>query len=902
MKLLEAALDFWNWVLNLFRPGRLEREMNVEIENHLALEKERSIRNGMTENEARKASLRQFGHVDGLKEECRDSWKIGVARDWIRNLKFGLRLSTRYMSSSILASIALGLGIGISIVIYTVSSKVVSIVVSGGLDLSERHVVLEWETGREEGEPINSLDFKAIQEKIESLEEIMAIQQTKALLYPPGKKDSGKYYKGALVTSNMFEVLNVQPHRGRVFSKSDTYAYGVAEIVISSWLWSELFSLSEEAVGSTLIVDRQELMIVGIMPDDFIYRDSAFWMTNDWKEFDGRQPIRAPKLDKVIGLLQEGVSVEQARIELDVIASNLAAGILPANEKRDRVRVSTYWSIFTSQAGILIFSIAMGICWLTLIIACSNTFNVIITRTAARSHELAVRSSLGAKRRHLIFQVIFDGLALAVGGTLLGLFLTIYGLNIFNEFFAPQLAISGTQLFELEPSVILYIAGAAIFSGIAASFIPAWRASKIDAFAVLKDDSKSLSSVYIGWLSKIVVISQVAFSAVMIFVGLVLFIQVDRWKKTLELPYNTDSILMAGVNLLRDEQFKDKQPQDLINFYGNIKRRLEGVPGIGSVAITSVMNPLVGSPLTIEFEAREGDRTKVRLSKVSPNYLDVFDTQPLQGRMLSEVDTLETTPVCVVDKRFVEYYCRETDPVGMRIKMSSEKPRDSKRHHRQWYEIVGVVPNLYPKKIGSLQQRANVFVSYAQLPVWSPKIVLKADDAGAPRFRQAMRQAINDLVPASKSGGSQTLEEQIRNGYREIEFGFKVGLVIAGALLAISFISLYSIIKFTTSLRRKEFGIRMAIGSNDIGIVKTITGPWLIIVGSGLLVGYLCLLGFISIVFNGQSVPALVGLSQSIGEIYLRAVVLIGICALISIGIPVWSATRVDPIEAIRAE
>ncbi len=902
MSLLETFYRVRNWLISLFRVGAREKEMTVEMENHLQLEQERNIRGGMSEDEARKASLRQFGHLDGLKEEYRDSWKIGVARNWIRNLKFSLRLSTRYMSSSILASIALGLGIGISIVIYTVSSRVVSIVVSGGLDLSERHVVLEWETGKDEAEPLSNQDLKIIQEEIESLREVMAIQRTKALLYPPGQNDSGKYYKGALVTSNMFEVLNVKPRLGRAFSNSDTYADRISEIVISAWLWSELFSLSEEAVGSTLMVDNQELMIVGIMPEDFIYRDSAFWMATDWREFDGVQPVRAPKLDKVIGLLQEGISVQQARSELDVIAANLVVDTPLVNEMRDRFRVSTYWSIFTGQAGILIFSTAMGICWLTLIIACSNTFNVIITRTAARSHELAVRSSLGAKRRHLIFQVIFDGLVLAVGGTLLGLFLTIYGLKIFNEFFAPQLAMRGTQLFKLEPSVMIYIAGAAIFSGIAASFIPAWRASKIDAFAVLKDDSKSSSSVYIGWLSKIVVISQVAFSAVMIFVGLVLLIQVDRWKKTLELPYNTDSILMAGVNLLRDEQFKDKQPQDLINFYGNIKRRLEGVPGVGSVAITSVMNPLVGSPLTIELGAREGDRTKVRLSKVSPNYLDVFDTQPLQGRMLSEVDTLETTPVCVVDKLFIEYYCREADPIGMRIKMSSEKPRDSKKHHRQWYEIVGVVPNLYPKKIGSLQQRANVFVSYAQLPVWSPKIMLKADDAGAPRFRQAMRQAINDLVPASKSGGSQTLEEQVSNGYREIEFGFKVGLVIAGALLTISFISLYSIIKFTTSLRRKEFGIRMAIGSNDIGIVKTIIGPWLITVGSGLLLGYLCLLGFLSIAFNGQSIPALVGLSQSIGGIYLGAVALIGICALISIGIPVWSATRVHPMEAIRAE
>jgi len=800
---------FYKWrtrLRNLLRLGKQRDELALEIEQHIEMSIADLVSRGVDPQEARKEVMREFGNVEHLKEECQDSWGLRVLFNLIRNFKFGMRLSSRYKSSTILAIIVLGLGIGISDVVYTGANKLVSFVLNGGASLNEQHVFIEWETGKRKGGKINSLDFKVFRETVESIEELVGFQSTRAWIHLPGEREAKRNHSGILATSNIFNSLDIKPQRGRVFSRQN--------------------------------VDTEE--------------------------------------------------------------------------NREIVRVSTYWKMFKIKELHYFFSGAMAICWIALILACSSTFNIVIARTAGRSHELAVRSSLGAKRGHLIWQVIVDGLTLAVGGSLLGLLFAWISLRFVSGALQSIPGLDPFYDLHLPPSVVIFSAGVAVLAGIMASIIPAWRASKIDTFGILKDDSKSSSSVYIGWLSKFVVISQVAFSGLVLFAGLVLLIYLPTtWSKSWDLPYDKESILLTRVSLSQAKQFQDRNPQELIEFYAKTKQLLEGTPGVGAVAFTTASEVLRGEGTHFSLESRDGAETPVHavLSRVTPDYLNVFGADALSGRMLSGFDRRGTQPVCVVDQRFVDTYCANIDPIGMRIRITDPKKVNGKwvrRKANEWIEIVGVIPNLSPMGLGSSKQNPDILLPYAQKPDWRIGILLSAKNAENAQFRQAIRLAINKLAADANHSEPQSLQELFDINHRLAKKALIAGGSIGVALLAMSFIGLYSIISFTASQRRKEFGIRMAIGASNRDIAKTIAKPWIITVGSGLLLGYLLLLcTYTFLVKTNQaeaSVEIFVWFSQWVGRPYLWVVSLIGLCSLVSMGIPAWRATRSDPMNTIREE
>ena len=901
-------MDSWIRMLKLrfkalFSPGRKESEMEREVRFHLENEIEENIRLGMSPEEARNEAIKEFGGMDKYKEACRDSWGLLVVRNFLRNARFGMRLSLRYRSSSVLAIIVLALGIALSVMLYTGFSRVIAIAVSGGLGFDERHLALSWETGKRRGERINSQDFKVFREELDSFDELVGIQVSGAWFHLPGKRTEGRQYSGAMVTPNLFEFTSRKPQLGRVFSKNDADFEGKREVVISDVIWEEFFDREEGVVDSTIMVNDLEYQIVGIMPAGFAFPQSQqFWLATDWREFDGAKRDRSPKLS-VIGLLKPERSKDQASVELNAIAGNLAMAFPDTNEKYLRVRAFSYWDAVESMGGVIVILMGLGLSALVLMLACSNAFNILIARTAGRSHELATRCSLGAKRSHIMWQVMVDGLALAGMGAVFGLGLAGAGLRLISEYLKTFSSLSIFHDLRLEPNVILFSAGAAVFSGIGASMIPAWRASKIDAFGVLKDDAKSSSSVYIGWLSKAIVVSQVAFSAVVLFFGLVFLVLVPKqWAKTLDLPYDEKSVLTATVSLGKDNQFKGRKPEDLVQFYTRLKERLLSVPGVRSSALTSAEWGLMSDGNKIRIEGREDDDLPAaHINRVSPDFLEVYDAQPLSGRMINILDTHDNNLVCVVDANFAEVFFNGANPIGERLKLLPyQKPAS------EWITIVGVIPDLMPPLPGA-EVRSHLMVPYTQFPAWSPTILLSADNAGDRQYRQAIRHAVNTLAPGAEIiRGIYTVEERLEILFRMIGNALRVGGVVGGAVLAMSLIGLYSIIAFTTSQRHKEFGIRMAIGSSPMGIVKTVTKPWFLTVGSGLVIGYLSLLGLLALLItvNGSDPSAgeVFDVSKDMGITYLWVVGLVCLCSLIGIGIPTWGATRVDPMDVIRAE
>lgn len=891
-----------NWLVALLGYGRRNSDLSEEIAFHIEMRTDLNIEAGMSPKDARSAALKEFGGIDKIKEQTRDSWGTRIVVDQVRNITFGLRLSIRYRSSSILAVCVLGIGIGTSIAMYTIST--IGLDLSAGGNLSEKHQLLDWDTGTRKGEAINTQDFKIIREEIESLEDLVAMKSTSALLKIPGKRKDKEYYKGLFATSNLFNLTDTAPLHGRLFSRNALDVASNSEIVISYSLWNDFFDRNESAIGTSLFVNDKEHMIVGVMPAGFAFpRKQKFWVSTDWQEFDGEIPENTPTV-VVVGKLIQNTNIEESLAELNTLSTNLSGSTAKTGSDKLNLRLRPHKQSFIGDKPLEVILIFNGGAFLVLMLACSNVFHIIISRTAKRSHELAVRCSLGARRGHVMWQVIVDGLTLSCLGAILGIGLAAIGLRAFSQFLKSFDRIPGVDTFQvslrLEPGAIYVAIGAALVAGIAASVIPAWRASKIDAYSILKADFNSSSSIFVGWLSKGIVISQVAFSAVLIFLSYLFLVFIpSNFSKTIDLPYNQDSVLTAPVG----HPYK-KGSHETHEFYIELKKKLQAVPGVRATALSSD-GPGIGEDYIFEFEFQGDDRVATdqwaQVSSESPDFLEVYGLDLKSGRMFNSLDTMESNRVCLVNVHFVETYCKSGDPIGLRLRLVNHKNKDAPT----WFSIIGVIPNHKPESIRIARER--IILPYTQTGSSGATILINAKEAGQARYRQAIRQAVRELVPEAQfPAGILTVKESFDQSLELIRTISTAGKLFGGIILFMSMVGLYSIVSFTTEQRRKEFGIRIAVGATNWGIAKTVLKPWILMTCGGLIIGFfgvMFLQAAILAYMESIKAPTIaLGAFENVAIPYLLVSIIICCSSFVAVAVPVRRALQIPPMEVIRID
>ncbi len=888
---------------SLFGWNHKQAELDEELQFHIDMGIKERTDQGMTPEAAQRETLKEFGGMEKYKEDCRDNWGTRFFVDSLRNARFGMRLCLRYQNSSILAVIVLALEICIAVMMFTMTTQLMD--VSGGGSLNERHLYLQWELGKKQSMPISSQDFKHFRKEVDSLENLMGMQASNFEFYLPSNTKEIKQYSGIKVTPNFFGYTNQVPTHGRTFVESDTLTQESNVVLISDYIWKDFFSRSISALGSEAIINGKKYQIIGVMPPGFAFPgNKQLWMPSDWKEFDTTPRSHAPLIE-VSGMLKKGFDREKAKIELDTIAANLSTSFPETNQERTRVRISTYRDYFIAQE--VTFFLFFGLCvsCIVLLIACANLFHIIMARTAIRSSELALRSSLGAKRSHVIWQVLVDGLILSAMGSILGIGLAAIGLQIATQ----QLKVFNLPAlldFQLQPNFLFFALGATFFSGIASSIIPAWRASKIEVYSFLKDDFRSTSSLYIGRLSKWTVVSQVTFSAILVFISVFLLKSFSFYKK--DLPYDDTSVLTASLNFENDPLYGKAGNNN--RFYLEFKRRIMSVPGVKAVAFTDFSTAITtsskgmipGDRIPFELERQPSENASSLKSSsfgsVTPDYLDVYGLKIRHGRMINESDTKDSMKVCVVNTHFVTAHSNDEVPLGERIKII--RPGDDPD---EWLTIVGVIPSTWVavREAQSDITYSQIFVPFAQTQKKSTRVLLNAHHASNYTYAKKIQEIVRNISPQIQLNKTILTISDLYNLLTVIRKLILTGaLAFGSAILVMSMIGLYSINAFTVERRKKEFGIRMAVGSNSWGIAKSVLRPWMITIGIGLILSALIMLATLFLL-----TPHQMKTSSSFfifGPAFLFAAGIIGLVSFISIVIPAWRATKLEPMDVIRTE
>src|SRR5687768_6560405 len=499
-------------LLGLFGSTQAEHDLSAEIESHLQLHIDDNIRAGMSPQEARRRAVLALGGVERTKEEYRDRRGLPAFESLVRDLRYGLRSLIKSPGFALAGVIILGLGIGVNSAIFTV----VNAVVLKPLQFADADRIMRlWQTPPQSlfNTPIFSIspaNFIDWEEQNQVFEHVAIFRTGRQTLTGHGEPDSVLTMRASAA---FLPILGISPTLGRGFTKDDDRAGGPPTAILSDAFFRTRFGGDPSIIGRTITLDRVPHTVIGVLPpwSSFAARQQV-WVPLAWTAKD--RAIRNNHNLSAIAKLKSGVDVTRAQADMDAISRRLEAAY--PDDNRDwgaLVRPLQEDMVGNVRTSLLVLLGAVGF---VLLIACANLANLMLVRTHSRAKEIAVRGALGASRRRVIQQLLAEGLVLGAGGGVAGFVAASYAVEALVAMFGSALPRAAEV--RVDSRVLMFTAATAVFTGLAASFMPAWRLSGRDASEALRIGPGRGNSSGQGRLRNLLVVSEVAL-ALMLLIG-----------------------------------------------------------------------------------------------------------------------------------------------------------------------------------------------------------------------------------------------------------------------------------------------------------------------------------------------------------------------------------------------
>jgi putative ABC transport system permease protein len=698
--------------------------------------------------------------------------------------------------------------------------------------------------------------------------------------------------RSAAVSANYFALLGANPELGQTFAEGQDQPGHDHVVVLSHALWARRFASDPGVVGSTVRLNRENYVVLGVMPANFMLMGytEQLWTPRTLSATDTAAAARNDRSLQLLGRLKPGATLAQAQTEFKTLASR-AQSEFPEVEKGWGVSVRTLPDFLVYGFGIRTgLAIVMTTVGFVLLIACGNVAGLLLTRAAGRQKELAVRISLGAGRLDIVRQLLTEGLVIAVLGGTVGLLLATWGVKVVRANMQFNEAVAAVPI-SLDRNVLWFTLGVSMVSALLCGLAPALKASRTDVNRNLKDDSRgSTSGPAHNRLRTIMITGEIAL-ALFLVIGTGLLVRGIFVLEHQNLGFQPDHLLTAAVTL-DSARYKDAPQQAL--FLKEVTARAQTIPGIEDVAATSDLPATGPNTVTFHIEGKtESPSTNQPLSAldevVSSDYFRAAGITLLRGRTFTEMDDSAATRVVVVSQQFVQRFLHDQEPLGKRVQLdvSGEKP--------VWNEIVGVVSDV---KTYSQATRSDplVYEPFLQRPVAGFALMLQTSrdpNEVAPDLRNAVAQVDAEL-PLDRVMSMPAVIQRQRLG--DVFFSRMLGVFAALALI-LSAVGIYGLIASSVAHRTHEIGIRMALGAERSDVLRIVLWQGLKMTVIGAVIGLLLALPlpklFESLFFDLHfAEPAL----------YFIVPVAIIAVSMLATYIPARRATRVDPMVALRYE
>jgi putative ABC transport system permease protein len=693
------------------------------------------------------------------------------------------------------------------------------------------------------------------------------------------------------VTANLFDMLGVKPILGRAFSEAEDKPGGPPVALISHGLWQRHFSSSPAVLGQSIILDNESYSIIGVMPAGFEVLQQAPdvilplepWartLPDDRSWHPGILPIAR---------LKPGVSLEQARSEIDVIAKRLEKQYPDTN-----TNVSSLVDLMQDQIvqnvrpALLVLIGAVGV---VLLIACANVANLMLVRATGRRREMAICAALGAQRSDIMRQLLAESVLVAIGGAVLGLALAWVAMPLVVKLAGDSLPRSNGV--SIDPGVLVFTLLVAVLAGILFGLAPARHAWRVDLREALNETNRGGSVRAVLRTRAVLVVSEIALAMLLLVGAGLLFKSFERLSQVSP-GFSADHILVA--NIVRSSTYSD--PNVRLSFFDRLLEQIPALPGVRGVGAISVL-PVTGTGSALHFNIQGRPPNSPQQFTISSyrvasaGYLKTMGVPLIAGRWIEDRDREQAPPVVVINSTFARTHFPNQSPLGQHIQLG-ELPDPTV----PWMQIVGIVADV--KQSLASESAEEMYVPYRQadsvLPVFALSLVVRT--AGDPLAQaNSIRALVHGIDANQPITGIETMEGNVSQSIAEPRFRTVLLAIFAGIALALAAVGIFGVMSYSVAQRTRELGLRIALGSSRSRVLQLVLAHGLRLTVVGVVIGlaatFLLTRYVSSMLFN---VPPYDPLTL------LGVVAVLFVISLCACYLPARRATLVDANVALREE
>ena len=807
----------------------------------------------------------------------------------LQDIRYALRMCVRTPGFTIIAVLALALGIGANTAIFTI----VNAVLLERLPFREpQRIVSLWEEGAHRPGKNNSVgpaNFIRWRERSSSFDAMAGMVDLRANLTGGGDPEE---IVAQTVEPAFFPILGVSPLVGRTFTDAENRDPQAAVVILGYDFWQRRFGGDRAIVGQTIQLNGRPQTVVGVMPQGFRLfvkelsiagKPADLWrpyvLPADARDFGGRYM-------QAIAQLKPGVSVARAQAELSAIAAALATEF-PARNAGWGARVLPLHAQLSSEyrTALLVLSGAVAF---VLLIACANVANLLLARGAARQREIAIRSALGAARWRVVRQLLTESFVLALLGGALGLLVAQWGVALLLAISPVDLNTTGTV--SLSYPVLLFTASASVLTAIVCGLAPAFEGSRTEVQETLKDGARQAGTgVRHRRLRQTFVVAEIAL-AVVLLVGAGLMLRSFGSLRRVNPGYSTTNVLTMRMQLPGAKYREDSQR---IRFFREAISRIEEVPGVQSAGAISYL-PLsglgAGTGFTIEGQPPPlpGRDYVVDVSVCDNGYFRTMNVPLKSGRLFTEREMQEKSNVVVVSESLAHTYFPQGDALGKRLVIQMTRPNVPT-------EIIGIVGDVKFADF-TTEPHPTTYWPHPQLAYSGMTFTIRT--GGDPMsLAPSVERAIRTLDKDQPVAEVRTMNQWVAKSLAQARFSSTLLTIFANLALALAAIGIYGVMSYAVSQRTSEIGIRLALGATMGDVLTMIVLDGLRLAVFGLALGVLLAIGL------SRTIATLLYETTGTDPVTFAAVIgVLGAAALLASYLPARRASKIPPVEALRAQ
>ena len=877
------------WVKNIWRGRQLDMDLDDELRAYVAQLTDEYRARGYEPEEALRAARIEAGAIESIKDQVRDARSGASIETLWQDIRFGVRLLRRSPSFLGAAVVSLALGIGANSAVFGLLNalRLSSLPVPHAQELAEirldgprccRH------TGR--NKQLSLPLWNEIRAEQQAFAELIAFADTRFNLSPRGEV---RYVEGLFVSGNFFQVLGVPAELGRAIGpEDDRPGCGAGTAVISDALWHREYGGASDILSRTIPTRTGQVTIIGVMP-------ASFFGVEVGRRFDVAMPLCASGFNRadhwwlaVLGRLKPGWTDDQATAHLTALGPALLRATTPPSYGAEQAKqfAALKFSVHAAPNGVSPLRsryedplwLLLAIAALVLLTACANVASLFLVRATAREPELALRVALGASRLRIVRQLLVEGLLVAIAGTVSGLVLARLAatgvMSLLSTPTDPIVLDVGADWRVLAFHILIVGLTTAAFA--LAPSLRATRRAQIAAGGRVTSSRERVAT------RELLVAAQVAMSVVLVSAAM-LFLVTFRNLASLDAGFRTDEVLVANV-FLDDKKYP---PETRGVVQRELTNRLAGIPGIDGAAHGSTP-PFVGAnwDTVVHVKTAHGEiKAETNRNQISAGYFRVLQTPFFAGRDFNDRDTPLSPKVAVVNETFARQAFGDPTRLGGRFTDGADE-----------FEVVGVVGD---SKLHAVRENFRPIVYTAASQVAQPGLTVRFVLRSRIDMRatvDSVRRAVAEFDPTAGIRFS-TLDSLAADSLQRERLMASLSGFFGIVAIVLAAVGVYGVVSYSAASRRREIGIRLALGARGAHVIRAVLGRLALVVSAGLIVGLV-----LALPANAATRSLLYGVDPREPWVMALIVAVIAGAGVLAAAVPAHRALRTDPVTALRSE